>query len=200
MHSYRSRTEVSTRAIPLPFDIIKAPFVQKGDMVAVASVRSITPDHGKLAACRYLFRYGVLRIFPWKDKLIPFISKKPAENPDMFLTDGGEHLVVIVSCKPLENEFNFEKGRGFPTTDLMYDSREKVVFKPIVLNADYTTRKRVDLISRLGNEEVAAYEILSADRLVEAYGKGELKGGLKEIAAGLDEESNPVLMLVKHKR
>ena len=62
------------------------------------------------------------------------------------------------------------------------------------------TRKRVDLISRLGNEEVAAYEILSADRLVEAYGKGELKGGLKEIAAGLDEESNPVLMLVKHKR
>jgi hypothetical protein len=27
-----------------------------------------------------------------------------------------------------------------------------------------------------------------------------LKGGLKEIAAGLDEESNPVLMLVKHKR
>ena len=30
--------------------------------------------------------------------------------------------------------------------------------------------------------------------------KGELKGGLKEIAAGLDEESNPVLMLVKHKR
>ena len=57
-----------------------------------------------------------------------------------------------------------------------------------------------DLISRLGNEEVAAYEILSADRLVEAYGKGELKGGLKEIAAGLDEESNPVLMLVKHKR
>ena len=56
------------------------------------------------------------------------------------------------------------------------------------------------MISRLGNEEVAAYEILSADRLVEAYGKGELKGGLKEIAAGLDEESNPVLMLVKHKR
>ena len=99
-----------------------------------------------------------------------------------------------------EKDFNFEKGRGSPTTDLMYDSREKVVFKPIVLNADYTTRKRVDLISRLGNEEVAAYEILSADRLVEAYGKGELKGGLKEIAAGLDEESNPVLMLVKHKR
>ena len=139
------------------------------------------------------------RYIPGKDKLIPFIVKKPAENPDMFLTMGvntGRYCFM----QTIGKEFNFEKGRGFPTTDLMYDSREKVVFKPIVLNADYTTRKRVDLISRLGNEEVAAYEILSADRLVEAYGKGELKGGLKEIAAGLDEESNPVLMLVKHKR
>ena len=121
----------------------------------------------------------------------------------MFLTMGvntGRYCFM----QTIGKEFNFEKGRGFPTTDLMYDSREKAVFKPIVLNADYTTRKRVDLISRLGNEEVAAYETLSADRLVEAYGKGELKGGLKgglkEIAAGLDEESNPVLMLVKHKR
>lgn len=139
-----------------------------------------------------------IAIFPER-QIIPFIVKKPAENPDMFLTMGvntGRYCFM----QTIGKEFNFEKGRGFPTTDLMYDSREKVVFKPIVLNADYTTRKRVDLISRLGNEEVAAYEILSADRLVEAYGKGELKDGLKEIAAGLDEESNPVLMLVKHKR
>ena len=173
-HALISKQDGSvTRAIPLPFDIIKAPFVQKGDMVAVASVRSITPDQGN-----------------W---LLADTSS------DMFLTMGvntGRYCFM----QTIGKEFNFEKGRGFPTTDLMYDSREKAVFKPIVLNANYTTRKRVDLISRLGNEEVAAYEILSADRLVEAYGKGELKGGLKEIAAGLDEESNPVLMLVKHKR
>ena len=44
-HALISKQDGSvTRAIPLPFDIIKAPFVQKGDMVAVASVRSITPD------------------------------------------------------------------------------------------------------------------------------------------------------------
>ena len=46
-HALISKQDGSvTRAIPLPFDIIKAPFVQKGDMVAVASVRSITPDQG----------------------------------------------------------------------------------------------------------------------------------------------------------
>jgi hypothetical protein len=35
---------------------------------------------------------------------------------------------------------------------------------------------------------------------VESYKKGELKGRLKEIAAELDEESNPVIMLIKHKK
>ena len=83
------------------------------------------------------------RYIPGKDKLIPFIVKKPAENPDMFLTMGvntGRYCFM----QTIGKEFNFEKGRGFPTTDLMYDSREKVVFKPIVLNADYTTRKRVE--------------------------------------------------------
>ena len=35
--------------------------------------------------------------------------------------------------------------------------------------------------------------------LYDGYG-GVLGMGRREIAAGLDEESNPVLMLVKHKR
>ena len=34
----------------------------------------------------------------------------------------------------------------------------------------------------------------------EAYEKGQLKGRLKEIAATLDEEANPVIMLIKHKK
>jgi len=37
-------------------------------------------------------------------------------------------------------------------------------------------------------------------QLVEAHKKGLLKGKLKEIAATLDEEDNPVIMLVKHKK
>ena len=39
-----------------------------------------------------------------------------------------------------------------------------------------------------------------AYELVEAYKKGELKGKLKEIAAGLGAEDNPVIMLVKYKQ
>jgi hypothetical protein len=42
--------------------------------------------------------------------------------------------------------------------------------------------------------------VLEAYQLVESYKRGELKGKLKEIAATLNEESNPVIMLIKHKK
>ena len=51
-----------------------------------------------------------------------------------------------------------------------------------------------------GNDEIALVQKLEAYELVEAYEKGKLKGKLKEIAAGLNEESNPVLMLIKYKK
>lgn len=41
---------------------------------------------------------------------------------------------------------------------------------------------------------------LEAASLIEAHEKGQLKGRLKEIAAGLDEESNAVIMLVKYRK
>ena len=50
----------------------------------------------------------------------------------------------------------------------------------------------------VGNE-IATWQNLEAYRLVNAYKSGQLKGRLKEIAAGLDEEDNPVIMLIKYK-
>jgi hypothetical protein len=50
------------------------------------------------------------------------------------------------------------------------------------------------------NNEIAIWQILEANQLVKSYQKGELKGKLKEIAATLAEESNPVIMLIKHKK
>ncbi|MCD7914873.1 MAG: hypothetical protein LUG96_06185 [Tannerellaceae bacterium] len=52
----------------------------------------------------------------------------------------------------------------------------------------------------INNEEIAFMTRLGAYNLIEAYEKGELKGRLKEIAAELDEESNPVIMVAKHKK
>ncbi len=51
-----------------------------------------------------------------------------------------------------------------------------------------------------GNPNIAFCKKTDAYTLVEAYKKDQLKGKLKEIAAQLDKESNPVIMLVKHKK
>ena len=48
--------------------------------------------------------------------------------------------------------------------------------------------------------ETSSYQIFQADELVEEYKKGQLKGQLKEIAAGIKEEDNPVILLGKQKR
>lgn len=50
------------------------------------------------------------------------------------------------------------------------------------------------------DDKIASWQSIEASQLIEDYEKGKLKGRLKEIAASLDEESNPVIMLIKHKK
>lgn len=100
----------------------------------------------------------------------------------------------------LKKEFDLEKMRGFATTDLMYDKQENALYRYSVYNYDFTNKKHVPLSKPALNSKIAGYQLLEAHNLVEAYEKDELKGNLKEIAAELDEEDNPVIMLIKHKR
>ena len=100
----------------------------------------------------------------------------------------------------LKAEFNFEIGRGFPSSGLMYDKPENSLFIPKIYNGDYTSKREVDMMSRPLDPEFVIGQSLQAHELAEAYGKGRLKGKLKEIATTLDEESNPVIMLIKHKK
>lgn len=103
----------------------------------------------------------------------------------------------------LDKKFNFEKGRGFPTNDLVYDKQEKAIFQYTVYNDDFSNKHRVALgqqPEKSVDEEIVTCRALNASDLVEANEKGELKGKLKEIAAGLNEESNSVIMLIKRKK
>ena len=70
----------------------------------------------------------------------------------------------------------------------------------IVHNDDFINKEEVSLTSEPRNPEITICQTLDAPDLVEAYEKGQLKGKLKEIAANLDEESNPVAMLLKKKK
>ena len=88
----------------------------------------------------------------------------------------------------------------FPITDLVYDKQENGVFKYSIYNDDFSNKREVDFNSGAVNHEIAICNVLEAYKLVEANEKGQLKGKLKEIAAKLDEDDNPVIMLVKHKK
>ena len=99
-------------------------------------------------------------------------------------------------------EYDLKTRTGFPKTPFMYDRQEKVFLKYTVYNGDYSTKKEINMGSlRPVNHEIESLQVLEAYQLVESYKKGELKDGkLKEIASKLDEEDNPVIMLVKHKK
>lgn len=187
-----------TRYLSIPFDVIKAPIIQEGDAVVVSSVPTIIPNHANWMlvepSCDTVYNY-----ISEENKLLAFLAKKPTTDPEVFLKIGTltDQYYFFSTVK---KEFDFSKGRGFPTNDLMYDKQENAVFEPAIINADYLTKQTVDMTSHpVNGDEIAAFQNLQAFKLVEAYKKNELTGKLKEIAADLDEESNPVIMLMKVK-
>lgn len=194
-----------TRKISIPFNEIKNPVARDGEAWAApipTAVYQLIPDHASWVlmdtSSDTMYHYS-----PDANTTIPFIVRTPSihtmEPPELFLipsvfTDRYYFMSV------LKAEFDFVKGRGFPSSGLMYDRLENTFFIPKIYNGDYTSKREVDMTSRPLDQEFVIGHSLQAHELVEAYGRGQLKGKLKEIAAKLDEESNPVIMLVRHKK
>jgi hypothetical protein len=134
------------------------------------------------------------------NNLHPFMARTPSVHsmePEVFLFPG-----VLTDryyfMQTVKKEYDFETDKGLPTTDLVYDRQEEKIYRYTVYNNDFSERTE-DMSLRSINNEITFYAVLDAYALVEAYGKGKLKDKLKEIAARLDEEDNPVIMLIKHK-
>ena len=134
--------------------------------------------------------------------MTPLIARTPSVqsmDPEVFL-----FLSIFTDryyfMRTVKKEYDFETRKGFHEVDLMYDKQKKAIFKYTIYNDDYLNEGEVYMTLKPINEEIATWLPLTADRLVEAYEKGKLKGRLKEIAAKLDDESNPVIMLIKHKK
>ncbi|MEL5893924.1 6-bladed beta-propeller [Bacteroides sp. GD17] len=198
-HAIISKQDGSiTRELPIPFDIVKAPYVQKGEGVAVASIRPIIPYYSDCLLVE-TSSDTVYHYLSKENKLTPFIVRTPSKDPEVFLTMG-TMTDRYFFMQTIKKEFDFTTGKGFPITDLMYDKQENAVSEVVVLNNDYAKKQEVDITSHPINGKIATYQTLSAARLVDAYENDELKGKLKEIAAELNEESNPVLMLVKNRK
>lgn len=130
----------------------------------------------------------------------PFIVRTPSVQkmtPEVFLFPG-----VLTNryyfMQTVKKECDFEKETDMPKVDLVYDKQEKKIYSSIVYNADFDQRKE-DMSSCALNEEIAFSVQLETADLLEANGEGKLKGKLKEVTDRLNEEDNPVIMLVKLK-
>ncbi|MBE7401158.1 6-bladed beta-propeller [Bacteroides fragilis] len=187
-----------TQKIYIPFDVIKTPVVQKGGAVAMTSIRSIIPYREEWLLVE-TSSDTVYNYVPEKNQLNPFLIKSPTRDLEILLTMG-----VVTDryyfMHTVKKDFDFTTGRGFLITDLMYDKQENAVFEANVLNGDFVEKQNVDMLSDpMNGDEIVAIQPLAANKIVDAYKNDGLKGKLKEIAAGLDEESNPVIMLVKNR-
>lgn len=128
--------------------------------------------------------------------LKPFIVRTPSVqtmNPEIFLLPS---LLTDRYCFMQA----IEKTIEFSATDIVYDKQEDALYRYKVYNGDYNNDEEAFLKSRPLNGEIPSCQYLEAWKLVQDYKGGRLKGRLKEIAAKLDPEDNPVIMLIKHKK
>ena len=196
------------KEITIPFNQWKTPTqMRRNEEVSVsfptAAFSDIIPYLGHWilvelssdTAYRYLPNHSVL----------PFWVREPSiqsMNPEKFLfpsifTD--QYIFMRVHTK----DYNFETRRYPDEIQLVYDKQAKSIFKYVIYviyNDDYSDKRQMSIVGRTLNEEIAFWRTIEADELVEDHKKGVLKGKLKEIAANLKEEDNPVIMLVKHKK
>jgi hypothetical protein len=136
--------------------------------------------------------------------LRPFIVRTPSVqsmNPEVML-----QLRLIsdryIFMETIESVYDFNTQSGFPKKYFMYDRQGKTFGGYTVYNGEYSTKKEIYMSAfrKFVNHEIESWLRLESNELVESYKKGELKGKLKEIAATLSEESNPVIMLIKYKK
>lgn len=163
--------------------------------------RTLTPYNGNWI----LFESSsdtVYTFFP-DYSLHPFIVRTPPiqfMDPKVFLSFRllSDRYYFMETIK---NVYDFNSGSGFPKTFFMYDKLEKDFFRYSLYNGDYLIKKEVFMsLTKPVNQEIESWYPLNAFQLVDSYKKGELRGKLKEIAATLNEESNSVIMLIKHKK
>ena len=192
------------REIPIPYKEKKATVmtIQNGEMMYATGMggNSIIPYQDNWILT--LPSSDTVYMYLPNDSMRPFIARTPSiqsMSPEIFLFPG-----ILTNryyfMKTVKKEYDFAKSRGFPTTGLMYDKQEKTIFEYTVYNNDYSNKTPVDMTRKTVNDKIAFWQILEADHLFEFHEKGQLKGKLREVAANLEEEANPVIMLVKYKK
>jgi hypothetical protein len=196
-----------TKEIKIPYKekklLIKSLKTTNGETLAgPGPYRSISSYNGKWILLE-VSSDTVFQLSPSDYSLRPFIVRTPpiqSMNPEDFLilrTMSDRYYFM----EAIKNIYDFDTRVGFPRRFFLYDKREKSFFRYSVYNGDFSIRKEVYMnASQLVNHEIESCYTLETYQLAESHREGKLKGKLKELAATLNEDDNPVIMLVKHKK
>lgn len=124
---------------------------------------------------------------------IPSVESKESDDYLLFRFLSDHYLFM----ETIENKFDFSRNVGFKKKYFMFDCEENIFFRYKVYNKDYVSKKEVYM--NMINPNVESWLSLESNQLILDYERGIIRGRLKDIAAKLSKDSNPVIMLIKHK-
>ena len=138
--------------------------------------------------------------------LRPVVERTPsyqdASGQDFFLmlTGANARYYFFIRQQALL-EFQGNAATDTKSTYVAYDRKEKQLLNPTFTNEDYPSQDiSMSKLLQCAGSANRCYLQLEAFKLKEALAEGKLKGTLKSIAEKLDEEDNPVLMVVEFKK
>ena len=189
------------KEIRFPIDRIETPIFTHGELTATPFF-CLTAPYGDRWALT-VTSSDTIYSYDADGNASPLIVRSPSihgMDPQVFL-----YPTILTDryyfLRAQKKEFDLETMKGFPTQMLLYDTQEKKLVEYTLTNADMEEGPGIDLYSVMPmGKEVLACLTLQAPDLIEAREAGKLKGELQNITERLDEESNPVIVLLEEKR
>lgn len=133
----------------------------------------------------------------------PYLVQSPGRasmKPEVFLSVSME-TDNYVFMHTVEKKFDISTLQGFKEKYLVFDKNNNQVYEQDIYNSDFTSAKPFNILpSHTAYDNPNVYVgIIKAEELTEAYCSNSLSGQLKEIAANLKKDDNPVLVIAKFK-
>ena len=190
-----------TKEIRFPIDQVETPIFTHGKLTSTPFFY-LTAPYGERWALT-VTSSDTIYSFDADGNASPLIVRSPSihgMDPQVFL-----YPTILTDryyfLRAQKKEFDLETMKGFPTQMLLYDTQEKKLVEYTLINADMEDGPSINFYSirPLGCDALGALTLQAPD-LVEAREAGKLKGKLQNITERLDEESNPVIVLLEEKR
>jgi hypothetical protein len=136
------------------------------------------------------------------NQLTPILTRTPSilapqDTPYVLTLEGVTPRYIFLKKQIKDHNLedpNSAKGNRF----IAYDRLTQEFFRPIFKNKDYTNQAIQNKDFSLCEGEWGNHFILEAFKLRDALEENTLNGELKAIAEQIDEEDNPVVMIIQY--